>query len=182
MTLFKFVGSSIYKQRSKTIRWELSYGEFGACHRTFQKIMYLKQTWNQSPIWVSSTSSKYLELSYIVVQSWWNLSSLIHKKKYIYLLQGQQLRSGVVETCISHQFSRENLLWRKKSFFCFWPLKSAFCYSRLNTKHKSLKNPKSNAPHTQPKPQAAKSISKKISNNMRSSFFEGSKFTNQNSL
>ena len=40
------------------------------------------------------------------------------------LLQVQQLRCGVVENCMSHKFSRANVIRRKKSVFCFWPLKS----------------------------------------------------------
>ena len=47
---------------------------------TFKNFIYLQQTWNQSPTWISSTGSKYLEFSYMVVQSLCILSSLVHNK------------------------------------------------------------------------------------------------------
>ena len=83
--------------------------------------------------------------------------------------------SGIVKNCNSQPFSRENVLWTNKYVLSFWPLKLVFCYSRLNTKHKLLKNPDSNATFIQPKPPAPQSISSKLSNNMGSWLFGGSK-------
>ena len=60
------------------------------------------------------------------------------KNKIPNLSQGQQLRSGVVEKLIFQWFSWQNVLWTKKSVFCFWLLKLVFCYSMLTTKHKLL--------------------------------------------
>ena len=152
----KFFASSIHKQRSKTNRSELSYTVVWGLPLSLERFMYFKQTWSSSPLWVSSTSSKYVRPLVRSIKSWCNFSTLVPKKKYqIY----RKDDSGDVKIGISQPFSRENRPWTKIHIFFFFLATSIFfCFSRLNTKHKLVKNPDSNATLIQPMPPAPRSI------------------------
>ena len=167
--------SPIYKQRCKTNRSELLYTGIWGLALIFESFMYFKQSWSSSSPWVSSTSSNNFKPLARAIKSRCNFSSLVHKKN-TNLLQGQQLRRGVIKNYISQKFSRENVLWTKR------PLKLVLCYSRPNTKQKLLKNPDSNDTLIQPKLTAPQRISQKLSNYIGISCLGGSKLINQNLL
>ena len=116
----KFFASSIHKQRSKTNRSELSYTVVWGLPLSLERFMYFKQTWSSSPLWVSSTSSKYFRPLAKLIKSSHKFSNLF-ATKIPNLLQGPQLHSGVVKNCVSQPFSRDIVFWTKFTvLFCFF--------------------------------------------------------------
>ena len=95
-------------------------------------------------------------------------------------LQGRQLRVGDFKNLMFQRFSRENMLLTNKSAYCLCQLTLVFCYSRLNTKHKQLKDPNSNGTHIQPKSSALQNIFTNMLKITVNSFFGVSKFINPN--
>ena len=100
--------------------------------------MYLKQTWNQSPTWISSTSSKYLEPRYGATQSWCNLSSLVQNNNIKFIARTTALQWCCWQSHFSQIFKRKGAPKEKNQFLLLATL-SVFWYSRLKTKHKLFK-------------------------------------------
>ena len=95
----------------------------------FNNFVYLKQTLNQSPTYLvhhhQNIWNPVMEQFKVIA-----ICQAYFITKIPNVLQGQQLRSVVVKNCISHQFSRENLLQRKSLVLCILPLKSVFFFTQ----------------------------------------------------
>ena len=124
--------------------------------------MYFKRSWSSSPPSVCSTSSKSFRPFLRSIQSRW-LFQAWFAKKIMHFYKNASFTVVLLIIALFNYFEEKIPLNQKVS----WALKLVFCYSRLNTEHKLLINPDSNATLIQPKPPAPHS-------NMGSSYFWGS--------
>ena len=93
------------------------------CTRNLGYVMELQKFLVFATTWISSTSTKYLELSYIVVQSWWNLSSLVHNKNYKFIATTTARQWCCWKLHFPAIVQWKYALKEKLIFFCFWSLK-----------------------------------------------------------
>ena len=140
--------------------------------------MYLKQTWNQSTTWISSTSSKCLEPSFRAVHSRCNLTRLVQNKNTKFIARTTPTQWSCWKLYDSPIFMRKCYPKAKVVYFLLLAALFFFCHS--NTKKKLLTNPKTNANYTQKKSPATHGTSKKFSNYIKSSFCRGPSWKTKN--